>query len=139
MVWLLQGPLIEAGNARPRMEAHTMRRKFLPFVLAGALAAAVAAPAAASHTAQHQVAGAAGLVAAVIQAQVRDVNVVVLNNSLNNLLRNADIDVLNDSEILSRFNIVIQDIDIVDESTIIVSVLSGGIAVGPITLQAPGA
>jgi hypothetical protein len=114
-----------------------MRRKILPFILGGALSVAAIAPAAANHTAQHQLAGAGGLVAAVVQAQVRDVNVFVLNNSLNNLLRAADIDVdiLNDSEILSRFNIDIEEIHILSDGSIQVVVLGGPV----ITFVPPGA
>ena len=92
-----------------------MRRKILPFILGGALAVATVAPAAATHTTQHatQQAGAAGLVAAVLQVaaniETGDIEVITvdvdrslnnllrnatfLNNVLNNLLRNADIDV----------------------------------------------
>ena len=117
-----------------------MRRKILPLILGGALSVAAVAPAAAnSH--QTQVGGAGGLVAAVVQAQVRDVDVFVLNNSLNNLLRNADIDVLNNSPILSNNDIeILEDgIQILENGNIVVSVLSGGVAIGPITLVPAGA
>lgn len=116
-----------------------MRRKILPFILGGALAIATVAPAAAAHNEQHQFARAGGLIAAVVQAQVSDVDVVVLNNSLNNLLRDADIEVLknflNDSEVLSRFNITITDIQILNENQVQVNILGGG----SIILEAPGA
>lgn len=88
-------------------------RRLLPFVLGGALSIAAIAPAAA---APNQFAGAGGLVAAIVQAQVRDINVLNISDSLNNLLQNADVAVLtnflNDSEVLSRFNITVQDIDV---------------------------
>ena len=85
-----------------------MKKRLLPFVLAGALTAAFAAPAAAQtntcNLAIPQRGGAAGLaalVAAAVNAQVGagvcNVSVDLLNNSINNLLRNADIDVLNNS------------------------------------------
>ena len=75
-----------------------MRRKLLPLILGGALSIAAVAPAAA-QTCTVDRGGAAGLVAAVVQANVCDVH--ILNNSLNNLLRNADIDVnvLNNSPV----------------------------------------
>jgi hypothetical protein len=95
-----------------------MRRKLLPLILGGALSIAAVATAAASHTACHvdNRGGAAALVA-LVQAQVNagvvvcDVN--VLNNSLNNLLRNADIhvieNILNNSPFLNDWTITITD------------------------------
>lgn len=80
-------------------ETLTMRRKILPFILGGAMAVATVAPAAAAHTDQLNVqrGGAAGLIAAVVQvaanAETGDILTVTVNDSLNNLLQNADIDV----------------------------------------------
>ena len=107
-----------------------MRRKILPFILGGALSIAAIAPASAA-TCTVDRGGAAGLVAAVVQANVCDVH--VLNNSLNNLLRNADIDVLNNvlnnSPILSNNDIdveILEDgIQVLEDGTIIVNLLGG--------------
>ena len=112
-------------------ETPTMRRKILPFILGGALSIAALGPAAAAEHTECTVdrGGAAGLVAAVVQANVCDVH--VLNNSLNNLLRNADIralnNILNNSPILSG-NDVIDDITI-EDNVITVSLLSGPVLV----------
>ena len=58
--------------------------------------------------------GAAGLVAAVVQAAANVCDVRILNNSVNNLLQNADIhaleNILNNSPILS--GITVQDITV---------------------------
>jgi hypothetical protein len=58
--------------------------------------------------------GAAGLVAAVVQAAVNACDVRILDNSVNNLLQNADIhaleNILNNSPILS--GITVQDITV---------------------------
>ena len=108
-----------------------MRRKILSLLLGSTLAIAAVAPAAASNHRQCVIerGGAAGLVAAVVQANVCDVH--ILNNSLNNLLRNADIhvleNILNNSPILS-FN----DVDIsrvVSDNQIVVTVLGGPVLV----------
>ena len=60
--------------------------------------------------------GAAGLVAAVVQAAVNACDVNILDNSVNNLLQNADIhaleNILNNSPILSSNNITVQNIDV---------------------------
>lgn len=100
-----------------------MRRKILPFVLGGALSIAAVAPAAASnHQTVNQDAVQRALIGVIVQAAVRDVVEVEINDSLNNLLRDADIDVnvLNDSlnNVLRNVNVDISDIDI--------DVLSGG-------------
>ena len=121
-----------------------MRRKILPFILGGALAVAAVAPAAAGHHTTVQRGGAAGLVAAVVQVAVTTDDINILNNSLNNLLRNADIDVLNNilnnsvnqNDILS--NIDIRIVDVLNDNTVIVSVLSGGVAVGELTVTPAG-
>ena len=103
-------------------------RKLLPFVLAAGLAVAAVGPASAA-TCTVGPGGAAGLVAAVVQANVCDV--YVANNSLNNLLRNADIhvleNILNNSPILSY-----NDVDItrvISDNTITVTVLGGPVLV----------
>jgi hypothetical protein len=93
-----------------------MRRKLLPLVLGGALSIAAVAPAAAQSdpgcVADVDRGGAAALIALVQANVLAGVNVCdinVLNNSLNNLLRNADIhvleNILNNSPILSGFDI----------------------------------
>ena len=119
-----------------------MRRKILPLILGGALAVATVAPAAAGNHTTVQRGGAAGLVAAVVQASVGDVT--ILNNSLNNLLRNADIDVLNNvlnnsvnqNDVLSNIDIEIEDV--LQDNTVIVNVLSSGIQVGQLTVSPAG-
>lgn len=115
-----------------------MRRKILPFILGGALAVASVAPAAASHRDQHQVGGAAGLVAAVVQLQDVDVTLVEANRSLNNLLRNADIDVLNNvlNNTLRDADIDITLENILNENDVVVgiNVLSGDTSIGIIDL-----
>ena len=114
-----------------------MKKRLLPFVLAGALTAAFAAPAAAQTscvTDTTQRGGAAAL-ASLISAAVNNVAVTVqacdinvLNDSLNNLLRNANIEVLNDSlnNLLRNANIEVVSID---GNVIQVNILSGGIVV----------
>ena len=101
-----------------------MRRKLLPLVLGGALSIAAVAPAA-TATCTVERGGAAGLVAAVVQANVCDV--YVLNNSLNNLLRNADIhvleNILNNSPILSYNDVDISRV--VSDNQIAISILGG--------------
>ena len=89
-----------------------MRRKLLPLVLGGALSIAAIAPAAAATcTVPTDNRGGAAALIALVQANVQagvGVNVCdvsVLNNSLNNLLQNADIhvleNILNNSPILN--------------------------------------
>ena len=113
-----------------------MKKRLLPFVLAGALTAAFAAPAAAtSHDTCDQVydggRGGVAALAGLIAAAVGDVdvnaqvcNIDILNNSLNNLLQNADIDVLNNSlnNLLRNADI---DVEVLSNSVITVDVLSG--------------
>ena len=122
-----------------------MRRKILPFILGGALSIAAIAPAAASsHTecvTDVDRGGAAALVA-LVQANVLagvtacDIDVNVLNNSLNNLLRNADIralnNILNNSPILNDLTITVTDV----LNGVQINVLGGGINV-PITITDP--
>ena len=112
-----------------------MKKRLLPFVLAGALTAAFAAPAAAQTDCdvtqigndRGGVAALAGLIAAAvgdvdIAAGVNACDIDVLNNSLNNLLRNADI--LNDSlnNLLRDANIEVLNIT---GNVITVDILSG--------------
>ena len=92
-----------------------MRRKILPLILGGVLSIAAAAPAAAAGNTDCDVqnagrGGAAALVAlvnanVVANLGVNACDIDVLNNSLNNLLRNADIhvleNILNNSPILN--------------------------------------
>jgi hypothetical protein len=91
-----------------------MRRKLLSLIMGGALSIAAVAPAAAAQCSvpTDNRGGAAALVA-LVQANVQagvginacDITVTALNDSLNNLLQNADIDVLsnilNNSPILN--------------------------------------
>jgi hypothetical protein len=115
-----------------------MRRRILPFILGGAMAVATVAPAAAAPV---QLGGAAGLVAAVVQVAVETDDINIANDSLNNLLRNADIDVLNNilnnsvnqNDILS--NIDIEIVDVLNDNTVIVNVLSSGVSVGELTVS----
>jgi hypothetical protein len=102
-----------------------MRRKILSLLLGSTLAIAAVAPAAAQTEcnlpAAPQGGGAAALVSlvqAVVVANVGvaacDIDVDVLNNSLNNLLQNADIhvleNILNNSPILSGFDITVENV-----------------------------
>ena len=102
-----------------------MRRKLLSLVLGSTLAIAAVAPAAAQTECAAGGSGAAGLVAAVVNANVCDVN--ILNNSLNNLLRNADIhvleNILNNSPILSYNDVDISRV--VSDNQIAITILGG--------------
>ena len=103
-----------------------MKRRLLPFILAGALSAVAVAPAAAQDCATTNRGGIPGivaLVAAQVQAGITicHVDVDVLNNSLNNLLQNAEI--LNNSPILSSNDITVTVDDVLNQVTI--SVLGG--------------
>ena len=104
-------------------------KRLLPFILAGALSAVAVMPAAAQTECETtNVAGVPGilaLVAANVQAGVTacDIDVDILNRSLNNLLRNANIEVLNNSPILSQNDITITVDDVLNNLTI--SVLGG--------------
>ena len=76
--------------------------------------------------------GAAGLVAAVVQAAVNACEVQILNDSVNNLLQNADIhvleNILNNSPILS--DITVQDITVnALTGTTTITLLGGGVVV----------
>ncbi len=117
-----------------------MRRKILSLLLGSTLAIAAVAPAAAQTEcnlpAAPQRGGAAALVAlvqAVVNANVGvaacDVDVDVLNNSLNNLLQNADIhvleNILNNSPILSGFTITVDNV----LNNVQINVLSEGLII----------
>lgn len=116
-------------------------RRLLPFVLAAGLSVAAVAPAAAAPSATG-LANAQGLIAAAVNAivQVEDTlndNVVnVLNidvsNSLNNLLRNANIEVLtnvlNNSLNNLSVDITVQDITVVGDSIVITVLGATGVA-----------
>ena len=114
-------------------------RRLASFVLAGTMAIAIASPAMAARSVQSG--GAAGLVAAVVQVAVTTDDVNILNDSLNNLLRNADIDVLNNilnnsvnnNTILSNIDITITDV--LNDNTVIVNVLSSGLTIGTLTVS----
>lgn len=78
--------------------------------------------------------------AAVAAADVADVQVCdvhVLNNSLNNLLRNADIDVLN-NVLNNSANNILRDANIevlnITDNVIQVNILSGGIVVDTVEI-----
>ena|SRR5688500_6605423 len=112
-------------------------RRLASFVLAGTMALAIAGPASAqpdNDVAQGVLQNA--LIGVIVQAAVQDVEVVVLNNSLNNLLRNADIDVnvLNNSlnNVLQNVDIDISDIDILSpggDLILNVAILGDGVVV----------
>jgi hypothetical protein len=116
-----------------------VKKRLLPFLLAGALSVAVAAPAAAQNPAcdieQVNRGGAAALAALIAVAADLNANVAVceididiLNNSLNNLLRNADIDILNNSlnNLLRNADI---EVTVLDDSPVTISVLGGPILI----------
>lgn len=115
-----------------------MRRKILSLLLGSTLAIAAVAPAAAA-TCDVGPGGAAALVALVnanVQANAL-CDVSVLNNSLNNLLQNADIhvleNILNHSPILNNWTITVSHNDILNQLEI--NVLSlGGIDLGGVTI-----
>ena len=116
-----------------------MRRRLLPLILGGALSVAAVAPAAAAPTCEVGRGGAAALVALVnANVQVNALcDVDILNNSLNNLLRNADIhvleNILNNSPILNDWTITVSHNDILNQLEI--NVLSiGGVDVGGVTI-----
>ena len=100
-----------------------MRRKLLPLILGGALSLAAVAPASAQTTCEIDRGGAAGLVAAVVQANVCDVQ--ILNNSLNNLLQNADIRVLNNILNNNDVDVTITDVNVLNGVVVSVTLLGG--------------
>ena len=117
-----------------------MKKRILPFILAGALTAAFAAPAGATmheppacdisqlEDVRGGNAALAALIAAVVDANVNvgicTIDVDILNNSLNNLLQNADIDILNNSlnNLLRNADV---DVTVID-GDVVVNVLSIG-------------
>lgn len=113
-----------------------MRRRLLPLILGSALAIGAVAPAAAASCDVANRGGAAALVALVnanvgVGAAVCQIDVNILNNSLNNLLQNADIhvleNILNNSPILndSLNNLTINVEDVANG--IQINVLGGGL------------
>ena len=127
-----------------------MRRRILPLILGGALSLAAVAPAAAqtscgvTQDARGGAAALASLISAAVSAQLPigvnacDIDIDLLNKSLNNLLRNADIhvleNILNNSPILSGFTITVEEV----LNGVQVNVLSGGVVIREITI-APSA
>ncbi|MCA1572012.1 MAG: hypothetical protein LC798_17210 [Chloroflexi bacterium] len=108
-----------------------MRRKILPFILGGALSIAALGPAAAATCTTTSSGGGAAALIALVNANVSgvginacEIDVNVLNNSLNNLLRNADIDVL--SNILNNSPILN---DSLNDLTITVTNVANGIQI----------
>ena len=125
-----------------------MRRKLLSLIMGGALSIAAIAPAAAANPLCETTSGRGGAAAliALVNANVSgvginvcDVNVNVLNRSLNNLLQNADIHVLENILNNSPFlNDVLNDLTITVTNVangIQINVLGGGI--GGITIVGP--
>lgn len=105
-----------------------MRRKLLPLILGGALSVAAVSPAAAQPTVcEIDRGGAAGLIAAVVQANLCDVQ--ILNNSLNNLLQNADIRVLNNILNNNDVDVTITDVNILNGVVVSVTLLGGTVIV----------
>jgi hypothetical protein len=111
-----------------------MKKRLLPFILAGALTAAFAGPVTASNhdvntcDIEQEAGGAralALLIAAAVDANVAvcNISVELLNNSLNNILRNADIDILNNSlnNLLRNADI---DVAVLNNNQIVINVLS---------------
>ena len=123
-----------------------MRRKLLPLILGGMISIAAVAPTAAQTSCgvTQQGRGGAAAFASLISAAVNatvpvgvnacDIDINVLNNSLNNLLQNADIhvleNILNNSPILSGFDITVTDV----LNGVQVNVLSGGVQISQITI-----
>jgi hypothetical protein len=121
-----------------------MRRKLLSLVLGGMLSVAVAAPAAAQEECTNVGRGGAAALVALVNANVSGVGVNachididVLNNSLNNLLRNADIhvleNILNNSPILSGNDV---DVNVIGND-IVISVLGAGAALPDVITITP--
>jgi hypothetical protein len=124
-----------------------MRRKILPFILGGALSIAAIAPTAAAPPTT-LTGGAIGLVNVVVQAVVQNIEIlnnsevdvitVQIDDSLNNLLRGANIqilqDVLNNSLNNLDLDVTIQDIQVVN-GDIVVNVLGAGGTVDTIIFQ----
>ena len=119
-----------------------MRRRLLPLILGGALSIAAVAPAAAQSdpgcVADVDRGGAAALIALVQANVLAGVNVCdinVLNNSLNNLLQNEDIhvleNILNNSPILNDFIISVGPI----LNGVQINVLGGGVNVTDLELN----
>jgi hypothetical protein len=110
-------------------EGETMKRTLLPFMLAGALSIAAVTPVAAQTECDIDRSGAGGLVAAFVALQACGNDVDILNNSLNNLLRNADIRALNNILNNNDVEITITDVDILSPTQVQVNVLGGGVII----------
>jgi hypothetical protein len=109
-----------------------MRRKLLPLILGGMLSVAAVTPAAAQDTVcEIERGGAAGLVAAVVQANACDIQ--ILNDSLNNLLQNADIrvlnNILNNNDVDVDLQIAEDGIFILNDSVVSVTLLGGTVII----------
>ena len=128
-----------------------MRRKLLSLIMGGALSIAAIAPAAAADQCETRGGrgGAAALIA-LVNANVSgnaitvcDVDVNVLNRSLNNLLRNADVDVLsnilNNSPILNNSlnNLTITVTNVLNGNLNGININILGAGVGGITIVSP--
>ena len=105
-----------------------------PLTAAAAEPAVTPGPQSQTCDATSQRGGAAGLVAAVVQAAVNACDVHILNDSVNDLLQNADIhvleNILNNSPILSANNITVQDISVdVLTGTTTITLLGGPVLV----------
>jgi hypothetical protein len=128
-----------------------MRRRILPFILAGGLSIAAVGPAAAAPPAN--VGAASGLVNVLVGVALRNVDIlnnslndvveVNINDSLNNLLQNAlqNADILNGLEvrifdILNNLNVNVEDVTItvLDDGVVQVVVLGAGGVIDTITL-----
>jgi hypothetical protein len=103
---------------------NPVKRLLLPFVLAGVLTAAFAMPVAAAPTCNVEGRGGAAALVTLVQANIGnvgvnvcDVEVEILNNSLNNLLQNADVhvieNILNNSPFLNDITVVVEGNNIV--------------------------
>ena len=112
-----------------------MRRKLLPLILGGALSIAAVAPAVA-HTPALGHPTLAGLVNVLVVIANNNVEIlndsrvqvitVEINDSFNNILRNADIDILNNflNNSLNDLTVTITDIQVV-RGDVIITLLSG--------------
>lgn len=132
-----------------------MKRSFVPALLLALILAAAPTGAAAAQptepgrgpvapaecdagTGRGGAAALAALVAAAVN--VGNVSACVLNDSLNYLLQNADIDVLNNilnnSPILNDLTVTITGVSVLDNNTVTVSLLSGGVTI-PVVIAFP--
>ncbi len=89
-------------------------------VASGALALALLGGTGASVAAQNQGnrGGAAGLIAAVVQANLTDVRVITVEDSFNNLTVTALNNILNNSPILNDLTITVTNVSVLDGVTV---------------------